>query len=103
VAGGRPISPRVLEPVGEDGSPSVVPSNPNGRVGRSRNPIAQGRDQMDATVVGIDVSKDRLDVSVRPAGTMLKFDRHAAGIESLIGELVAHVLGHTEHVKKYAG
>ena len=42
---------------------------------------------MDTIVVGIDVSKDRLDVAVRPAGTLLRFGRDAAGIENLIGEL----------------
>jgi transposase len=43
---------------------------------------------MDAIVVGIDVSKDRLDVYVRPAGTVLGYSRDAAGIEGLVGELV---------------
>jgi transposase len=43
---------------------------------------------MDAIVVGIDVSKDRLDVHVRPAGTVLGYSRDAAGIEGLVGELV---------------
>jgi transposase len=44
---------------------------------------------MDTTIaVGIDVSKDRLDVHVRPAGTVLSFSRDAAGIEAMIGELV---------------
>lgn len=43
---------------------------------------------MDAIAVGIDVSKDRLDVYVRPAATVLSFSRDAAGIEALIGELV---------------
>jgi transposase len=43
---------------------------------------------MDAIVVGIDVSKDRLDVHVRPAGTVLGYNRDAAGIEGLVGELV---------------
>jgi transposase len=42
---------------------------------------------MDTIVVGIDVSKDRLDVHVRPAETVLNFGRDAAGIEALIGEL----------------
>lgn len=42
---------------------------------------------MDAIVVGIDVSKDRLDVHVRPAGTALGYSRDAAGIEALIGAL----------------
>ena len=42
---------------------------------------------MDAIIVGIDVSKDRLDVHVRPAGAVLSYSRDAAGIEALIGEL----------------
>jgi transposase len=42
---------------------------------------------MDTIVVGIDVSKDRLDVHVRPAGTALSFGRDAAGIEALVSEL----------------
>src|SRR5258708_33768583 len=67
VADGRPVPLRVLKPVGEHGSSSVVPSNPNSRVGRKRSPIAQGGVKMDAIVVGIDVSKDRLDVHVYPA------------------------------------
>jgi transposase len=46
---------------------------------------------MDTTVVGIDVSKDRLDVHVRPAGTVLSYSRDAAGIEALIGALVPAV------------
>ena len=42
---------------------------------------------MDTIVVGIDVSKDRLDISVHPAGTALEYSRDAAGIEGLIGTL----------------
>jgi transposase len=42
---------------------------------------------MDTIVIGIDVSKDRLDVSVQPAGTALKYSRDAAGIELLIRAL----------------
>jgi transposase len=42
---------------------------------------------MDTIVVGIDVSKDRLDVHVRPAGTVLSYSRDAAGIDALISEL----------------
>ena len=44
---------------------------------------------MDTIVVGIDVSKDRLDVHVRPAGMALSFGRDATGIEALIGELTS--------------
>jgi transposase len=42
---------------------------------------------MDVTVVGIDVSKDRLDVAVRPTGESLVFKRTAAGIEDLVAWL----------------
>ena len=42
---------------------------------------------MDTIVVGIDVSKKRLDVHVRPAGTVLNHSRDAAGIEGLIDAL----------------
>ena len=48
---------------------------------------------MDATVVGIDVSKDRLDVCVRPAGEELVFGRDAAGLEALAGRLSALTVG----------
>ena len=47
---------------------------------------------MDTTVVGIDVSKDRLDVHVHPDGTALNFSRDASGIEALIGKLAGLVL-----------
>jgi transposase len=47
---------------------------------------------MDTIVVGIDVSKDRLDVHVHPAGTALGFSRDASGIEALIGELAGLAL-----------
>jgi len=47
---------------------------------------------MDTTVVGIDVSKDRLDVHVHPDGTALSFSRDASGIEALIGKLAGLVL-----------
>lgn len=39
---------------------------------------------MDTIVVGIDVSKDRLDVHVHPAGDAFAVSRDAAGIEALI-------------------
>jgi transposase len=42
---------------------------------------------MDATVVGIDVSKDRLDVRVMPSGEMLVEANDAAGVEKLTGRL----------------
>lgn len=42
---------------------------------------------MDAIVVGIDVSKDRLDVHVRPAGESFAVPRDAEGLEALAGRL----------------
>jgi len=42
---------------------------------------------MDALFVGIDVSKDRLDVALRPAGECFAIERTAAGIEWLIERL----------------
>lgn len=44
---------------------------------------------MDPIAVGIDVSKERLDVHVHPAGTVLSLNRNGAGIEELIGALAA--------------
>jgi transposase len=42
---------------------------------------------MDAIYVGIDVSKDRLDVAVRPSGESFAVSRDGAGIEALIERL----------------
>jgi transposase len=42
---------------------------------------------MDAIVVGIDVSKDRLDVHVLPGGDAFAVSRDAAGLEALVERL----------------
>jgi transposase len=52
-----------------------------------RSPLAQGREQMDAIVAGIDVSKDRLDVALRPSGESFTVTRDAEGLEALIARL----------------
>ena len=44
---------------------------------------------MDATVIGIDVSKDKLDVHVLPAAEAFAVPRNGAGIEELAGRLQA--------------
>jgi transposase len=44
---------------------------------------------MDAIFVGIDVSKDRLDVAVRPGGESFAVGRNGAGIDELIERLQA--------------
>ncbi len=41
------------------------------------------------TVVGIDVSKDRLDVAVRPSGEAFAVARNAAGLDDLVKRLSA--------------
>lgn len=38
---------------------------------------------MDNTIVGIDVSKDRLDVAVRPSGEVFAVERNPVGLEQL--------------------
>jgi transposase len=42
---------------------------------------------MDRVIVGIDVSKDRLDVAVRPSGEAFVVERNAAGLELLVARL----------------
>src|SRR2546430_2234512 len=91
VADGRPSSPRALKPVPQRGTPSAVPSNPNSRLGRNASPIAQGGVKMDAIFVGIDVSKDRLDVHVRPSGEAFVVTRDGKGLEELVERLRALV------------
>jgi transposase len=42
---------------------------------------------MNKIFVGIDVSKDRLDVAVRPSGETFSVERNAAGLEQLVARL----------------
>ncbi|MBA0086358.1 MAG: IS110 family transposase [Acidobacteria bacterium Pan2503] len=42
---------------------------------------------MESIIVGIDVSKNRLDVAVRPRGEVFAVERNAAGLESLVARL----------------
>jgi hypothetical protein len=68
VADGSPIAPRGKKPAAELGAPSVGSFSPNSRQGRPdrktrASPHVQERDIRDMEhFVGIDVSKDRLDV-----------------------------------------
>src|SRR5271156_1089065 len=88
VAVGRPAHPRARKPVAQHGSPIADPLNPDSRVGRSASPIMQGRVSMDAIYVGIDVSKDRLDVHVRPTGEAFAVARDGEGLETLVARLL---------------
>jgi transposase len=50
---------------------------------------------MDSITVGIDVSKDRLDIAVRPSGEAFVVERSAAGLEQVVvrlRELSPHVV-----------
>jgi transposase len=42
---------------------------------------------MDSIIIGIDVSKDRLDVALRPSGDAFAVARNAAGLEQLVVRL----------------
>jgi len=95
VTGGSSFSPGSLKTVSERRTPPVNPQNPNSRRGRKASSFRQGRVGMDRIVVGIDVSKDRLDVVVRPSGETFAVDRNAAGVETLaarLRELLPHIV-----------
>src|SRR6516164_2265077 len=88
VTDGCPPCPGSMKTVGEPGAPSVNSSNPNSRRGRkARSPIRQGWVDMESIIIGIDVSKDRLDVAVRPSGEVFMVERNAAGLEKLVRRL----------------
>jgi len=87
VAGESPKPLRDTKPVWKRVSSPAVPSNPNSRLGRTASPVAQGRDQMGAIFVGIDVAKDRLDICVRPTGESFVVARTGSGIEHLAERL----------------
>ena len=85
---GKPIPLRDAKPVGEPVFPSVFPSNPNSRLGRAkRSPVAQGWERMDAQFIGIDVSKDRLDVHAHPSGEAFAVARNGQGLALLVERL----------------
>src|SRR3970282_2532025 len=93
VADGTPAHPRWMEPCPQLGRPSAVPSNPNSRLGRAkRSPLRQGRDMMDAVYVGIDVSKDRLDVHALPQGAAFIGARNGGGVAQVVARLKGHAL-----------
>src|SRR5690606_27687224 len=85
----RSQHPGDTKPVGEQGPSSAVPSTPNSRLGRKRSPIWQGWDRMDAINIGIDVSKDWLDVHILPCGEAFRVDNDGGGIDRLKARLCA--------------
>jgi transposase len=89
---GSPQPPGVNEPEKKQGAPSIGSRrNPNSRLGRQSSPHLQGRvmehHSTTPRFVGIDVSKDRLDVHVRPSAQSFAAQRDGAGLEQLVGEL----------------
>jgi transposase len=88
---GSPQPPRVSEPEKKQGAPSTgSTANPNSRLGRKPSPHSQGwvmeRPAL-PSFVGIDVSKDRLDVHVRPSGQIFAVARDGKAIEQLVDDL----------------
>jgi transposase len=78
--------------VEKHGAPSTGSTeNPNSRLGREASPHLQGRvmeqPATSPSFVGIDVSKDRLDVHVRPSGETFAIPRDGKGLEQLTNEL----------------
>ena len=89
---GSPQPPRVSEPEKKQGAPSTGSiRNPNSRLGRKPSPHSQGRVMerfpTAPSFVGIDVSKDRLDVHVRPSGQCFAALRDSNGLEQLVRKL----------------
>src|SRR5215475_2211335 len=87
VAGGCPSYLRSSKTVAKLGTPPAVPSNPNSRRGRAASSLRQGRVAMEKITVGIDVSKDRLDVAVRPSGECFAVPRTGTGLDDLVAHL----------------
>ena len=88
VAESSPCAPMALKAVTELGTLSVLSVNPDSRSGRRVSPYLQGRETMETTrFVGIDVSKDRLDVCVRPEGETAMFVRDSEGIKALVDRM----------------
>src|SRR6202046_3594733 len=85
-AEGTPARPWAFEPASQPGRPSVCRSTSNSRLGR-KSPFAQGRGKMEMTYVGVDVSKDRLDVHVLPGGGGLAVVRGGKGLADAVESL----------------
>ena len=73
---------RSSKTAGKQGASPVVPSNPNSRLGRNVSSIAQEWVTM-GTYVGIDVSRDRLDVHILPQDDAFTVERNGAGLAAL--------------------
>ena len=86
-AAGRSFHPWDVDPVVQLDRPAARLSTPNSRLGRCASPFVQGWETVIMSYVGIDVSKDRLDVHVAPAGEDWQVSRDAAGLDELVARL----------------
>lgn len=79
-----PRSPWACKPVTEQGA-ALTPTVPNPDSRSGPSPHLQGRvmDEQRTIFVGIDVSKDRLDVHLRPSGEAFHVARDTKGLEVL--------------------
>src|SRR5690606_30035616 len=87
----KPVNPVVIETVGELGAPPACILSPNSRQGRAASPHLQGRVRRrrrgSGMFIGIDVSKARLDVHVRPTGEAFVVARDDEGLTALVTRL----------------
>src|SRR3954452_14416141 len=88
-AGGSPQGPRSTEADHKHGAPPAVSSRPERSPGLD-SPHQRSR-VMDKppTFVGVDVSKHRLDIHLRPSGEHFTVSHDEAGVAALVERLAA--------------
>ena len=72
-----PWSAKTAEKRGVSPASSSIPDS---RKNRTASSLVQGRTAMDSMVIGIDVSKDRIDGQIEPGGERFSTGRDAAGL-----------------------
>lgn len=101
-AEGRSSHPRTRKSAAQLDISSAIPLNPNSRLGRVASSIAQGGVKVGTVFVGIDVSKERLDVQVRPSGENFAVSRDGKGLTELV-ERLSHLKPHLVAVEATGG
>src|SRR3954468_18711690 len=86
--GGSPQALGSTEAEHRHGAPPAVSSRPERSPGLD-SPHQRSRVMDKPTFVGIDVSKDRLDVHARPSGESLTVDHDEEGVAALVERLAA--------------
>ena len=89
----RPSHPWTTKSAAQHGSSAAHPLSPNSRQGRKPSPFRQGGAGVETNTqpvfVGIDVSKNKLDVALWPSGEGFAVERNAKGLNSLCARLAA--------------